>query len=433
MAIILSNLVGDIGTNWVIRNKYFRFKDKKEKAVYISSLLLISCFLKGLVAIILFGFQYSIFPHIFNTWTNYYYLLLDIQIIVFLLSVTNNLVTPVLILEERTNDYMTLTMGTFIITTGVSLLLLLKYKSGLVSLFYGDLAGGIYFTALSIYFLRDQLILGFDRNVIRDVIKIGLPAVPKNMFAQIQSNINGYYLAMFLGPGALGIFQKSEFLPTSFNSLQKAFGNTISASNIERITKTGEDLQTGKLTLLFTYFLSIVLIITVYFMKDIFILMGVNSSFWVCAIYAPLYATSILFTQFSIMFVNNILVSGKTYLFTIRSIVTGIVSILLSVFLVPRFGIIGAISTVILSSLMSICLEIYVSEVLLSYKTKINYWAWIFILICTIFASSINIWHQVESFTLKISIIFGYIILIGIIDKLFVKAISWHSFRYRAV
>ena len=433
LAVLLFNIFSDYGTNWVIRYRYFRFNTKDEKSVYLTSMLIVSLILKLFFSLLLFSLKDFIFPLFFSVWTDYYSDLLNIQILIFLLTFINNTVYPVLILEKQEVKYTSLLLGSFFINSGVSLLLLIKFDLGLSSLFYGELVRGIFYMILSFVFLKGHLKYGFSFSVFRDIFSIGLPAVPKNLFSQIQTNINKYFLSVYMGIGDLGLFQKSEFIFKSLKGLQRSFTSTAAPKNIELLTKSKEDLETGKHTVVFMYFISLILIISIFFMRDVFILLKVNEAFLDAAKFAPLFGFSVLFSGFSMMFSNNILVSGKTYFYTIRSIIIGIAAILLNIILIPLYGVFGAIYATILCATLSLSIEIFISEVILSYKTKINYWIWIFIIIYQFAMFILNESFLIDLFYLKLLFVLFYFMLIIMIDFLIVKAINWKEVRIKLV
>ena len=260
LAVWVFVIISDFGTNWVIRYKYFRFNDSVKKAKYLFTLIIISLFLKVVISIFMYSVGNLIFATIFKDWTDFYTSLLNIQILVFLFTFTANTITPILILEKCVFKYTLLLLGSFFINTIISMLFLIKYKLGIVSLFYGQLGRELFFTILSLFYLINKVKLGFDWQVVKDITKVGLSALFVRFFEKIQTNVNTYFIAVYLGPADLGLFDKSGFIHKGFMGLHRSFGSSISPDNIKNITRKGEDHETGRLSTLFTYFLSIILV-----------------------------------------------------------------------------------------------------------------------------------------------------------------------------
>ena len=192
LSILIFNIISDFGTNWVIRYKFFRFDSFDSKKRYVTTLLVVSFLLKLIIVVLVYFIGKKVFPFIFNTWTPYYDHLLHIQLLIFFLSFINNIVTPILILEKRALRYMVLSLLNYFVTIIFSLLLLIKFKLGLASLFWGEFIGRLGFVILAFVFLKNYIGVKIQRSAIIDLVKIGMPAMPKNLFAQIQLNINKY-------------------------------------------------------------------------------------------------------------------------------------------------------------------------------------------------------------------------------------------------
>ena len=427
LAILVFEVFSDLGTNWVIRARYFQFKNKHEIASYVSTLLVISLIIRLILSTVIFLTKDIINIEIFPSWSSHYSNLLNIQIGIFFLYYIRNTIIPILILEKHTTKYLILTLSAYFIQVITSLFLLISVKIGIASIFYGELLGAIIFSFLSIMFLKDYIRPRLNINVFHDLIKIGLPSIPKNIFGQIQNNLNKYFIQLYMTTFDLGIFQKSDFLYGGFKGLQKSVGNTVAPNNLKKITENKEDSETGSIIIQFLYVLSVMVLITTFYLEDIFKLMGVNNAFWICAKYAPLYGYNILITCFIIMFNHNILISRKTNFFVIIAIIGLITSVLSNIIMIPKYGIIGGIFSVILVSLVTVISSIIYSEVFLSYKTKINYWVWFLMLIIILFLYSLDYNGFLEYTGLKTIILFSYFICILLIDKYFVFAINWNK------
>ena len=431
LSILIFNIISDFGTNWVIRYKFFRFDSFDSKKRYVTTLLVVSFLLKLIIVVLVYFIGKKVFPFIFNTWTPYYDHLLHIQLLIFFLSFINNIVTPILILEKRALRYMVLSLLNYFVTIIFSLLLLIKFKLGLASLFWGEFIGRLGFVILAFVFLKNYIGVKIQRSAIIDLVKIGMPAMPKNLFAQIQLNINKYFLNVFLGPFELGIFQKSEFIYKGFLNLQKSFGNVVSPQHLNILSSGGTDKTTGNYIIQFTYFLSFLLIASSLWVRDLFIVLNVNESFMACASYAPLYGFYILISHFSIMFVNNILSSGKTYYFTLRSIIVGTISIIANIYFIKAYGISGAIISLTITSFLALFIEIYVSERLLHFNTIVNYYMWSFIVLVCLMFIMYNYLTPIHNWAIQLGIFFIYISIILSFDWYFIKAVNWQRIRQK--
>jgi O-antigen/teichoic acid export membrane protein len=433
LSILTFQVFSDLGTNWVIRSKYYLLKTNYEISVLVSTTLFLSLIIRLIFVILIFQTKDIVFSKVFNSWSFQYSFLLNLQSITFIFGFIRNTVLPILILQEKVKRYTLLLLSTFFVNIVVSLLLLIKYDLGITSLFYGELFGMVTFAIISFRYLKGYIKPIVNIEIVRYIIRVGLPALPKNLFNQIQMNINRYFIQLYMGVGDLGLFQKSEFLNKGFLGLLKSYGNVISPKNIKKLSKGIVDKKTGALSLLFIYFLSITVISLSFYLEDIFRIVGVNKLFWISAKYAPLYACNVMVTTFSIMFINNIVVSQKTKYIAYRSIIAGIINVVANILLIPQYGIVGAMVSVLISTFLGVLLDIYISEKLLSGKTLINYGVGLSILISTLIIYTLHYNGFILFSNHKLLIMFVYIVFLLLLDYYFVKAINWDKIKNKIV
>ncbi len=431
LAIIIFQVFSDLGTNWIIRGKYFEIKAKDDLASLISTLLIISLIIRIFVAIIIINIKDYIYPPLFPNWSYIHDNLLSVNIIILFLGFSKNLVIPVIILEKRVKSYLMLTIGTYAINIGSALYFLVWSKKGLISLFYGELAGAIFFAIFSMSLLWEYKTLRLSKKAFEYILRIGLPAMPKNIISQVQSNINKYFLQLYMMPSDLGIFQKSGFVYTGFRGLLKSIGNTVAPSNIKKLTEKEEDNETGLVIIQFIYFISILLVMSILYLESVFKFMGVNESFWICAVYAPLYGFSVLISPLATMYVHNVLVSEKTYLLVYQTIINLLSTIILNLILIPVYGIMGAIISAIIVSFISLSVIIIINSKVLSYETNLNFGAWSILLLLVVFIFLLNYFNYLTFFSSKLIVFVLYVVSIFILDLVFVKAVRWDKILYK--
>ena len=228
-----------------------------------------------------------------------------------------------------------------------------------------------------------------------------------------------------------GIFQKSGFVYTGFRGLLKSIGNTVAPSNIKKLTEKEEDNETGLVIIQFIYFISILLVMSILYLESVFKFMGVNESFWICAVYAPLYGFSVLISPLATMYVHNVLVSEKTYLLVYQTIINLLSTIILNLILIPVYGIMGAIISAIIVSFISLSVIIIINSKVLSYETNLNFGAWSILLLLVVFIFLLNYFNYLTFFSSKLIVFVLYVVSIFILDLVFVKAVRWDKILYK--
>jgi O-antigen/teichoic acid export membrane protein len=437
LAILILEILTNFGINWVIRSKYFSFSNTDERNRYLSSLFIILFFPRILVLIVFMLGTDILFPTLFNDWSGVYTELFKIQLMIFLINYPNEIFFAIYILERQSKRFSSLVLIKYFSNTIISLVALIIFKKGVFSLFYGELFGVIMFQLISIIHFRSDFTYRFDKTVITDILRIGIPAMPKSLFQTIQLNIDKYILQIFLPVSDIGIFSKSQFVNKGVSGFNKAFSNAYSPSYLKKMNEDGNDISARNIMTYWILFISIILVFSILFLSDIFRVMGVNKQFWICATYAPFYAMNILITSYALMYGNNILLSGKTYYFTYRSIFSGLTNIIANIILIPIYGITGAIFATLISAITFFLIELYISEVRLHYSTNINLGIYGFSLLIITIVFYLIYNEYLISLTLRVFIMFTLTIIVvlyenyylgGELKKLFSRILDYNSY-----
>jgi len=310
---------------------------------------------------------------------------------------------------------------------GVALILLIVYDMGVHSLFYAELISYLVYTIISIYILSSYFRFSFTPRAIDDIIHIGLFAVPQNLFGLIQRNISKYMLQIFMPVNALGLYTRSEIIHIGFKSFSKSFNNAVSPKYIENKKKNGEDSSIHHTMIYWLFFLSTIQLFFILFLMDIFKLVKVNEAFWDCAIYAPILGMVIIISSYNLPYNNNILVSKKTYLYTIRAIIGGILMIILAYYLIPKIGIIGAIIPILVSSFIHMFTEYFFSEHYLNNKTVINLRIYFLVLIFLFIVITLPFLGFTFTLISKCFIFSTYLLFLAVYEKRYLYGKVFHS------
>ena len=420
LAILLFQIISNFGVNWTIRAKYFSFKTNNERNAYFSTILFISILIHTIIFLFLY-FYNDFFPYVFKNWNIFYSNLFKVQLFIFLLSSFDYCFQPIFIMEHLSLKYSIITLINYFLNIGLSLLLLVHYEMGIFSLFYGELAGIALSVTASLFLLRKKIIFKFEKRAIVDLLKIGLPAVPKNLFSQIQTNINKYFLQIYLPLNDLGIFAKSEFLYKGTSNIQRAFANAFSPTNIEKILEDGKDEYTNGIMIYWHFLISGIYVFCTLFLLNVFKIMNVNESFFLCAKYAPYIGFYFVVTSYSMVYENYLLVGKKTYLITVKAIIGGLINIIANILLIPLLGLIGVIISSSISSAFAIFIEYYFCKKLLNVKINLNFKIYFIITSIVVTLYILTYFDVIISLYAKTIIMIIYILFFIIYDMKYSK------------
>jgi O-antigen/teichoic acid export membrane protein len=221
----------------------------------------------------------------------------------------------------------------------------------------------------SVYLLK-EVRLGFDYNLAISALKMGAPIMLSALFGIVINFSDKFFLEKYGSFKDLSNYYLAitfaSVIPTIFSSMQNAWIPLfMKEKNIsENVRKTNKLIK--KLALAFT---GISLIIWIFF-EILLNLSAIPAKYegvvWVLPI--------ILFTQIaaalSALFNNYLVYFERTYLISISGLIICIVSIGLSLLLVPKWGIYGAATTTMISNILYFLIYYYLAKKMIRRRTS---------------------------------------------------------------
>jgi O-antigen/teichoic acid export membrane protein len=132
-------------------------------------------------------------------------------------------ITSLFRVEERSIAYVTATVANILITVGATLVLVVGFKAGplgvIVGTFLGTLA--VYFPLLA--YRRDQLGLQFDRHLLREMNRFGLPLVPTAVFLWVTNFSDRIFLVKLTNTHEVGLYSVGVRIASAMVLMLTAF------------------------------------------------------------------------------------------------------------------------------------------------------------------------------------------------------------------
>jgi len=416
MAIIILQACSNLGSSWVVISKYFSFDVDADRNIFLTNLLFISCVPASIIFTLFLFVPSSIFHVFFRVWDSSYDSLFKIQLFILVLDSCRPVFTQTFLMERLAKQYSWLTLIVYFCSISFSLYFLILKGFGIASLFYGELIGSFLFVLVSAFLFRHKFNFQFRKEIILDVVRIGIPAAPKSFFSKIQQNIDKYILQIFMPVSALGIYDKSQFLNQGLRKIYQAFSNAFSPSYVKNMAKSGNDENTKQMMFYWLNCISAILLFFILFLPEIFKLIKINESFWPCAKYAPILGFQVLISSYDMLYSNNILVSKKTYYLAARSIICGILNFILNLVLIPYFGISGAITASLITYALIFWSGYYISEKVLLYRTNLNLNIYLLIVFGLFVVYLFSFYDIIISLYIKFIILISFIVLMVLYD-----------------
>jgi O-antigen/teichoic acid export membrane protein len=143
-------------------------------------------------------------------------------------------ITSLFRVEERSVAYVVATVANILITVGATLVLVVALDKGPLGVIVGNFVGtlSVYFVLLA--YRRDQLGLQFDRRLLREMNRFGIPLVPTAVFLWITNFSDRLFLVKLTDAAEVGrysvgvrIASAMVLLLTAFRTAWPAFAFSI--------------------------------------------------------------------------------------------------------------------------------------------------------------------------------------------------------------
>jgi O-antigen/teichoic acid export membrane protein len=136
--------------------------------------------------------------------------------------------------EERSVAYVLATIANILITVGATLVLVVALDAGPLGVIVGNFVGTLNVYAALLVYRRDQLGLQFDRGLLREMNRFGLPLVPSAVFLWITNFSDRLFLVKLTDTAEVGrysvgvrIASAMVLLLTAFRTAWPAFAYSI--------------------------------------------------------------------------------------------------------------------------------------------------------------------------------------------------------------
>jgi O-antigen/teichoic acid export membrane protein len=243
--------------------------------------------------------------------------------------------------EERSVAYVTASLVNVAITIAATLLLVVRYDAGPLGVIVGSFTGTLLVYAGLIGYRREQLGLQFDRGLLREMNRFGIPLVPSAVFLWITNFSDRFFLIKLADAEEVGLYSigvriasAMAILLTAFRTGWPAFAYSI------------EDEDEARRT--YSYVLSYVVLITTWVATGL----GLVSPWLVDWIATPAFAESsrvVAPLSFAVVafagYVVVVIGVGRVRRTQFNWVVTGVaavVNVVLNLVLIPPYGMMGA-------------------------------------------------------------------------------------------
>lgn len=373
---------------------YFDYKTEKEKRKFLSTIFW-SINIFGIIVV----FICAIWG---NQITNY---IGGVDVIAVLYPVTiytffSALITCCQIIlqtQQKGNVYFLISMLILICYNAIALYLLYNWSPTYESEIYANLITLVLVFPVAFYFVHKQIGLCFNYKILKKIISFAMPLFVMSMFSWLLSASDRFFIANYQNTSDVGLYSMAFKLVSMgvlfAASMKQAFDPYFfNLSNTKDEITAKDHIKPVMDTMVF---LTSMLFIMVILFGKIFIGMFLRCEFQACIIYLYFLVLSSVFTQYSVIINVMILQCKKTTVLSLIIITSGLISVLLNAYLIPKYGsIMAAVNSMLVGVYMFVVTWLFSKK---SYYIVLkfgNMWATIIIVIvCSIIDSClINIY-----------------------------------------
>jgi len=125
--------------------------------------------------------------------------------------------------EERSTAYLAASLVNIGLTIGATLLLVVVLDAGPLGVIVGSFTGTLLVYAALVGYRREQLGLQFDRRLLREMNRFGLPLVPSAVFLWVTNFSDRFFLLELADQGEVGLYSVGVRIASAIALLLTAF------------------------------------------------------------------------------------------------------------------------------------------------------------------------------------------------------------------
>lgn len=273
----------------------------------------------------------------------------------FLLAIGNNFiegisVVPLIIYRIRQNarGFVVINGGKVFLQLVTTALLLRLWHWGLPGVYWARIITGIPFTLLLLWVVYRHSLFRPDKDQMRRALRFSLPLLPGVLFYLFITSFDRLVLERYVGLDSLGLYSTAAALALALNIIVQGLYRAFEQNIFEKHGHPGYHQATDEL---FRYFLVSLLgggFLVSIFSREIFLLFT-SPAFWPAYRLVPLLVVPVILNGF-ITFLTVLVVAGQRPAVITRGMLLSlVVSLPATVFLIRTWGAYGAIASSTLS------------------------------------------------------------------------------------
>lgn len=289
---------------------------------------------------------------------------------------------------EKATIHSTFTIAQAVLNATISLLLVWYFKMSYMGMIYGTLASTSIVCLIIFYTFNRQLHYRWDKKILIENIKYGIQIMPKSFTGLINRFFDKYMLNNMLSLSAVGVYNIGQTVGNAMFYLMGTVWSSFQPVYYREVFDKGADGAgaVGRIFTIFSYITLAPVLLLVLFAQETVYLIAPASYYG--AIDIIIIISGGIATQIFGMYVGvQYAYSKKAYWIFPVTIVGTAVNVIANILLIPRFGLMGAGGSIVLTYFVLNFTLTYIGQKLFRIRYE---WSTVLMLLFIIFSAIVS-------------------------------------------
>ena len=271
-------------------------------------------------------------------------------------------------IQEKAKHYTFLSLFFTLIQIGLSVFFIVVLDLNALGYLLAITITNLIFFVVSLGYLKNEIYWQIDVQILKNALRYGLKIIPHSLSGWFSKGFTIITIGQISGSFLVGVFNAMNFLSIIINVMAKAVMDAFQPWIYTKL----EEPETNK-NLLFevSKFMGLIVVLAGFFLSLFsaeLIKTFINNSY-----HTEFHIVPILLYSAIILFIGSLLVyvlyydKSKTYLIGVSSFIGAIINVILCLWLIPKFSLLGAaLSVSIANTITAVVKQYYASKVLRS-------------------------------------------------------------------
>ncbi|MBP6409889.1 MAG: polysaccharide biosynthesis protein [Pseudarcicella sp.] len=264
------------------------------------------------------------------------------------LGVGSNLLLNFYKMNRRPKSSVVFTILQSFTTLGLTYYFVIVKQSGIIGIFYASLSTTILFNLVAFYELRHWVHFAyFDKKRLQQMLVFSLPLLPAALSYWVLNSTDAFFIEYFRGKSEVGLFTVGSTLASGMMLLTSSFQAAWGPFAFSIIDQPDAKKVYAQVFFIFGILSGLLMLLFLLFSPDI-LFVFVEPAYFDAAWVASILPINLVLIAYTYIAVIGTSVKKSTVDYAKASLMAGVLTLILNVILIPRFGKEGsAIATVL--------------------------------------------------------------------------------------